>query len=136
MNKAARTSVLVAFAAVVVSAPGVLAKPPSAPVRVEYVAPPSVARGEPLTMTLTLRALADLDRLEVSVRGFDALEVLSSPRSAAFADVKKGEGREFQVTIRLVDERAGSLAVFFKTVRGAKREAGTTGIAFRSSSGF
>jgi hypothetical protein len=109
------------------------ATPPSAPVKVEYTTPPPMATGEEATMVLTFRALADLDRLEVSVRAFDGLAVLSAPTAASFQNVKKGEGHQLTVIVRLTGSKAGSLAIFFTAHRGGKRDSGTSGITFGSS---
>ena len=103
---------------------------PSAPVRVEYARPAPLKQGEEATTVITFRALADVDRLEVSVARHKGLEVVSRPTSAVFSEVKKGEGRELAVTVRLTDSKEGLLAIFFKTQRGSRREAGVSGIAF------
>jgi hypothetical protein len=109
------------------------ATPPSAPVQVEFTTPPPMATGEEATTVLTFRALADLDRLEVSVRAFDGLAVVSTPTAASFQNVKKGDDHQLTVTVRLTGPKTGSLAIFFTTHRGAKRDSGTSGITFGAS---
>ena len=107
-----------------------LAKPPSAPVRVEVEVPPNLHPGDEVTSVLTFRALADLDRLDVSVAPDGGLDVLSKPTEATFDGVRKGEGRQFTVTIRLTDPKFGSLAVFFKTLRGTTKAAGAITVTY------
>jgi hypothetical protein len=108
---------------------GLAAKPPSAPVKVEYTRP-SVAQGEQATAVLTFRALADLDRLDVSIAVDEGIEILSEPTEATFTNVKKGEGRDLTVTIRLTAPKEGFLSIFFKTERGTRKEAGATAAVF------
>ena len=100
-----------------------LAKPPTAPVRVEYEVPENVKTGDSVTTVLTFRAQADLDRLEVTLAPFMGLELTSEPKTATFTGVKKGEGRQLSATIRLTDPKFGSLAVTYTTVQGRKRGA-------------
>jgi uncharacterized protein (DUF58 family) len=123
------TVLLTAVLAVAVMGSNLIAKPPSAPVRVEY-SRPTVSAGEEATAVLTFRALADLDRLSVSVAVDEGLEIVSQPTEATFTNVGKGEGRDLRVTIRLTAPKQGVLAVFFKTERGVRREAGATAIVF------
>jgi hypothetical protein len=129
MRNRCGTELLTAVLVAVVTGASLLAKPPSAPVRVEYTRP-SVSTGEEATAVLTFRALADLDRLTVSVAVDEGLEIVSRPTEATFTNVRKGEGRDLTVTIRLTAPKQGVLAVFFKTERGARREAGVTAIVF------
>jgi hypothetical protein len=105
-----------------------------APVRVEFQTPPPVKSGTEATTVITFRALADLDRLEVSAAAYRGLDLISEPKAASFSTVKKGEGRQLSVTVRLTDPKVGTLAIFFTAQRGAKRESGTTGIAFGGAS--
>src|SRR6476619_3463289 len=105
-------------------------KPPSAPVTVEVEVPPNIKQGDEVTSVLTLRALADIDRLDVSVAPFMGLEVVSRPTAATFERLAKGEGRTFTVTIRLTDAKAGSLAVLYRTVRGNTKAAGATTVVY------
>ena len=116
-------------ATVVLMGTSLAAKPPSAPVKVEYSRPP-VSTGEEATAVLTFRALADLDRLEVSVAVDEGIEIMSEPTRATFTNVRKGEGRNLSVTIRLTAPKEGVLAVFFKTERGDRKEAGAMAISF------
>ena len=133
MRSRAETLFLIAILVVAGWSSTLFATPPSAPVQVEYTTPPPLATGEEATVQLTFRALADLDRLEVSVRAFDGLEVASTPSAASFQNVKRGEGRPLSVTVRLTGQKTGSLAIFFTTQRGSKRDSGTSGITFGSS---
>ena len=123
------TALLTAMLTVAVMGASLVAKPPSAPVRVEYSRPP-VAQGEQATTVLTFRALADLDRLDVSVAVDEGIEILSEPTEATFTNVKKGEGRELSVTFRLTAPKEGILSVFFKSERGTRKEAGATAAVF------
>jgi hypothetical protein len=120
MRKRAETLFLIAILVVAAWSSTLLATPPSAPVQVEYTTPPPIATGEEATVQLTFRAL-------------DGLEVVSTPSAAGFQNVKKGEGRPLSVTVRLTGQRTGSLAIFFTTQRGSKRDSGTSGITFGSS---
>lgn len=100
----------------------------SAPVRVEYEHLRSVHVGDEVPMTLTFRALATVDQVDVWVAADEGLEVVSTPAEATFRNVRNGEARTFTVTLRFTDPKAGVLAVFFKTRRGEIVESGTTGI--------
>ena len=124
------TVLLTAVLTVAMMGSSLVAKPPSAPVRVEY-SRPTVSTGEEATAVLTFRALADLDRLTVSVAVDEGLEIVSQPTEATFSNVRKAEGRDLTVRFRLTAKQ-GVLAVFFKTERGARREAGATAIVFGS----
>jgi hypothetical protein len=106
------------------------ATPPSVPVLVEYETPPPIATGEEATTVLTFRALANLDGLDVSVEAFDGLTIVSEPKKLSFQTVKKGEGRQLTVTVRLTGAKVGSLAVFYTVRRGDHRDSGTTGIGY------
>jgi hypothetical protein len=125
------------FAAIVVatiisleSAAVVSAKPERAPIRVESSVPANVKTGDEVTTTITLRALADVDRVEVSIAPFKGLVLLSDTKDAVFTGMKAGEGRPITVTIRLTDPMFGSLAVTYKTRQGTRDDAGAATILF------
>jgi hypothetical protein len=132
MHTFTKAALLIVLILLVGSGSTLSAIPPSAPVSVEYAAPAPMKTGDEATTVLTFRALADLDRLDVSVVAYQGLEIVSEPKAAIFQGVKKGEGRQLTVTVRLTDPKVGALAIFFTTQRGKKRESDTTGIAFGS----
>jgi hypothetical protein len=110
------------------------AKPPSAPVNVEFSVPDNVKLGDEVTTVLTFRALADLDRLDVSMAPFKGLELLSEPKEATFTNVRKGEGRQVTVRIRLTAEPFGYLSVRYQTRQGVKSSGGATMVIYGSVS--
>lgn len=124
------TAIAVASAISLESAAVVSAKPERAPIRVESHVPPNVKTGDEVTTTITLRALADVDRVEVSIAPFQGLELLSDTKEAVFTGMKAGEGRAISVTIRLTDPAFGSLAVTYKTRQGTHDDAGAVTIVF------
>ena len=113
----------------------VSAKPERAPVRVEFSAPAPIATGEEATTVITFRALADIDRLEVSVAPFKGLDLLSETKDAVFTGITKGEGRTITVTIRLGDAPYGYLSVVYRTRRGNNQESGATNVIYSNSRG-
>jgi hypothetical protein len=130
MRKQLQPRTLFSALLVVLACAHAAAKPSSAPVRVEYEPPPAISTGDEATTVLTFRALADLDRLEVSIRAAKGLELTSPNQDVVFTGVKKGEGRQLSVTVRLTDPKFGSLAVLYRTELGSSKAAGAVTIVY------
>ena len=124
---------LLIFAAAVLSWPALGAaqkKPDYAPVEVEASAPPADMKpGDQVETTLRFRALADLQRIEISVAPFMGVEVVSATREAVFTDIAEGDAPELKVTVRLVD-KSGSLAVTYRIVTADGKSAGARTIEY------
>jgi hypothetical protein len=133
MRNFADAALLIAVVAIVGAGPTLSATPPQPPVAVEYETPPPMKTGDEATTVITFRALADLDRLEVSAAALSGLAIVSDPKQASFQSVKKGDRRQLTVTIRLTGAEKGVLAAYFTIQRGAKRDSGAAGITFRTS---
>ena len=118
---------IIAFAGLASSASG---EQETLPVRLEYSVPANVRTGDEVTTVITFRALENLDRLEVSVAPFKGLELISETREATFTNVKRGEGRQLTVTIRLTDPKFGSLAVLYHMVQGTMKISGARTIVY------
>jgi hypothetical protein len=130
MRKLTGTFVLIPLVLAFAWTAAVSAKPGGAPVRVEHADPPPLVTGEQATTVLTFRALADIDRLEVSLRPMRGLEIVSEPTQAAFTDVKKGAGLEVSVTVRLTGPNFGRLAITYETRQGQTNDSGATTILY------
>jgi hypothetical protein len=102
----------------------------SALVIVDYDSPKPARIGDEVTSVIRFRALADLDELEVSVAADEGLEVISTPETARFQSVGKGQDRVLTVTVRITGPKDAALAIFFKSRRGERRNAGTSGINY------
>ena len=104
--------ILVSLAAVAT----LTATPDRAPIALELVPPrPDMKRGDVADTVIAFRALADLQRLEVSVYVAHGVEILSAPTGAVFSDVKTGDAPQLNVRVRLTAEEFGSLAVSYRT---------------------
>jgi hypothetical protein len=130
MHKVIRAAATISLIAVVVSHGTALAKPDMAPVRVEYAPIDPVRAGDEATTVLTLRALADVDRVDVTVAPFKGVELLSEPREVTFTAMKKGETRQLTVTVRMTGERYGYLSVSYRTLQGKTIAGGATTIVY------
>jgi hypothetical protein len=130
MHKVIRAAATISVIALVLSGSTVLAKPEMAPVRVEYAPIAPLRPGDEATTVLTLRALADVDRVDVTVAPFKGVELLSEPREVTFTAMKNGETREFTVTIRMTGERYGYLSVSYRTLQGKTIAGGATTIVY------
>ena len=100
------------------------------PIRVEYVSESPAQAGDEVTTVLTFRALADIDRLDVSVSPFKGVEVISQPTERAFTGVKKDDGLEFTVTVRVTDAKLASLGVVYSTQQGNTKRTGATTVEY------
>jgi hypothetical protein len=109
------------------------AKPELAPVRIEHDPPAPMRIGEEATTVLTVRALADVDQVVVNVAPFKGVVLLSEPREATFAGLKRGDTRQLTVRVRLTDERAGTLAVTYRTVQGKRIAGGATTVIYTNA---
>jgi hypothetical protein len=125
-----RVRLLLSFAALVVATASAGAKPEMAPVGVEYSVPASVKTGDEVTTVITFRALADIDRLDINIAANSGLELLSEQKDATFTAMKKGEGRQVSVTIRLTDDHFGLLALTYRTRQGTTNAAGAKSILY------
>ena len=105
-------------------------KPGAAPVEVEFVVPQGVKTGDEVETVLGFRALANLQRLEVTVSAYKGLELLSEPVQAVFTDVRKGSAPEMRVRIRLTDPAWGALAVNLTTRAGGRVASGAVAIIY------
>jgi hypothetical protein len=132
MHKVIRAAVTISVIALVVSYGTVLAKPEMAPVRVEYAPIDPVKTGDEATTVLTLRALADVDRVDGTVAPFKGVELLSEPREVTFTAMKNGETRQLTVTVRMTGERYGYLSVSYRTLQGKTIAGGATTIVYRA----
>jgi hypothetical protein len=100
-------------------APGAEARPRSGPVVIEHSSiPAGLKPGSEVTTTFTFRALGDFDQLEVSVSPFMGIRVISEPSRAVFTNVKSGEVRQLQVTVRIMDSKIASLGVSYRATVG------------------
>ena len=124
------TARLLPIIALALTATHVSAGSPSSAIRVEFEQPGPVMTGEEATTVITFRAMADFERIDVSVRPYKGLEVISAPTSATFLNVKENDGPQLTVTVRLTDPKQGTLAVFFKAQRGTRRDGGSVGITY------
>lgn len=118
MSMHARFAALALAAVVSAMSAGVAAqKAEHVPVDVETTPiPKGLKAGDETTTTITFRARADLQRLDVNVAPFSGVQVLSEPTEAAFTDVKRGDAPRFTVTVRVTDSRVASLALHYETV--------------------
>lgn len=130
MNRLTATASLALVIALVVPASTLFAKPSHSPVRVEYSVPDDVKTGDEVTTVITLRALANLDELEVSVAPFKGVALVSQTQQATFTAVKSGDGPQLTVTVRLTDEKFGSLAVVYRTRQGKTASGGAITIVY------
>lgn len=101
---------------------------PTAPVSIEYSVPKDMRSGDTVSTTIKFVAQANLEQLEVSVASYEGLEVVSKNEKTVFQNIKKGEKREIEVTVRLTAE-IGYLSVFATTTTA--RGASTKTIAIR-----
>ena len=124
MRNMIRLSLVAALLSILAMASEAAQKPTSLPVRVEYTPPTPAAAGEQATTILTFRALADIERLGVSVAPFKGVEVVSEPTETVFDDVKKGSGSVFSVTVRVTDAKLASLAVTYWAQQGKTKRVG------------
>ena len=135
MNGSVRHAIATALLApallLVVLDPRASAKPPTAPVRLEFQLPDNVKRGDEVTTVLTFRALADIDRLDVSVAPFKGLDLLSEPKETTFTAVRNGEGRQLTVRIRVTEE-FGYLSVSYQTRQGDTSGSDSTIVVYGS----
>lgn len=107
------------------------ARPPGGPVAIEHSPiPAGVSAGSEVTATLTFRALANIDRLEVSVSPFKGLRVISEPTRVAFATVKSGDALQLRVTVHVMDAKMASLAVTYRATIGDRTHPGAVTIEF------
>jgi hypothetical protein len=88
--------------------------PPSAPVTITYSPRPAARPNEDVTTTISFKADADLQTLEVAVQAGDGLVISSPAREAVFNQLETGDVRTLAVTVRLTDPRAGTITVFVK----------------------
>lgn len=102
---------------------------PTAPITVEF-AVPLIKTGEEVTTVLGLRALVDIEQLEVSVAPVRGVEVMSELRTAAFKGVRKGTAPTLEVRVRLTDPKWGLLGVTYRTRSATGNAAGSTSIVF------
>jgi hypothetical protein len=116
--------------ALLASAVAVSAKPERVPIRVESSVPRDMKTGDEVTTTITIRALANIDRVEVSIAPFEGLELLSETKQVVFTGMREGEGRGIQVTVRLTGQKFGSLAFVYTTQQGTTKESGATTVVF------
>lgn len=101
---------------------------PTAPVSIEYSVPKNVLTGDTVSTIISFVADTNLEQLAVSVAPYEGLEVVSKNEKIIFQNVKKGEQREIEVTVRLTAE-IGYLSVFATTT--TSRGASTKTVAIR-----
>jgi hypothetical protein len=101
---------------------------PTATVSIEYGVPENLKTGDTVSTRIGFVAETDSERLDVSVAPYEGLDVVSKNEKTVFQNVRKGEKREIEVTVRLTDE-IGYLSVFatITTARGTS----TKSIAIR-----
>jgi hypothetical protein len=133
MHTVIRLAAAIVVITAVVSGSTAFAKPERAAVRVEYEAPAPLRLGEEATTVLTVRALADLDRVVVTMAPFQGLDLISEPKEVTFTGLKAGNTRQVTVTIRLTDERAGYLGVSYRTHQGKTIAGGATTVIYRNA---
>jgi len=125
------TAFVVAVLALLASSTSVVAKP-EGPVQIEYSVPAHVKKGDEVTTVLTLRPVIDVDRLDVTVAASKGLEVISERKDATFTGVKRGDTRQFTVTIRLTEEPFGYLSVTYVARTGPSVDGGATMVVYGS----
>lgn len=115
MNRRAKGIFLMCLVMVCAMPLAVSAKP-TAPVAIEYSVPKNVQTGDEVSTTIRVVAQADLEGLKISVSPYEGLVLLSNKEEASFLTIKRGEAREFEVTIQLTDPEVGYLSVFATTI--------------------
>jgi hypothetical protein len=84
---------------------------PTAPVAITHSVSGDPAKQEPVVTTIRLVAEADLATLEVTLAADDGLEIVAA-EPAAFPNVRAGETRSVEATVRLTGPHVGYLSVF------------------------
>lgn len=110
-------------------------KPLTAPVDVEFSPPPADARaGDVIDTDIRVRATENLDRLEVTVRPFFGLQLLSDTSQVVVTNVSRGDGPLLKVRVRLT-EASGSLAVTVSTLAASTKQEDAAAITIEYGSG-
>ena len=79
-------------------------------VTLEYDTPDNIMAGEVVTTTIRLTANQNLSSLTASASAYSGLELISGGNNLVFRNLKRGDSREFEVTIHL-DNDLGYLAM-------------------------
>jgi len=74
---------------------------PTAPVDITPKTISTIRQGEEATATITFRAEANLERLEISVEASDGVTLVADKPEATFDGVKRGDAHSLEVKIRL-----------------------------------
>jgi len=115
--------------ALVVSNVAVSAKP-EPPLRIESAVPAGMKTGDEVTTTITVRALANLDRVDVTIAPDEGIELLSETKQVVFTGMREGEGRGIEVTVRLTGKQFGSLSFLYTIQQGSTKQSGATTVVF------
>ena len=123
-----------AFAAIAQDVGGAGGKPFGPPVDIEFSPPPADAKaGDVIDTDIRLRARENLDQLEVTIRPFFGLDLLSDTTRVVLTGVSRGDGPLLKARVRLT-AASGSLAVLVETVSTSTKqiEAGAITIEYGS----
>lgn len=83
---------------------------PSSPVSLEYDEPENIVAGQVVTTKVRVIANTDLPSITVSASAYSGLLLISSGNDTVFTNLKRGDSREFEVTIQL-DNDLGYVAM-------------------------
>ena len=98
-------------------APRLSAAKPGGPVEITTSRPPAGMRtGDIAEITIRVRTMADLQRLEITVYVVEGLQLLSDPTPTVYENVKAEEVKNFTARVRLTDPKEGLLAIMAESV--------------------
>jgi hypothetical protein len=106
------------------------AKPDNTAVVAECAVPAGIKTGDEVEVVIRLRALDNLQRLDVTVFGDRGVEVLSDVRELSVRDVARGAITELPVRVRMTAPKWGSLAVTYRTHSTAGPASGSRAFIF------
>jgi hypothetical protein len=99
--------------------------PPSAPIKIEASRPPATMNpGDAVDTSITVTALADLPRLEITIYAVDGITLLSDAIHVVYDRANRNDAKQFTVRVRL-DEKQGSLAVLAEALTAGGEKAGS-----------
>jgi hypothetical protein len=126
MHRSARFVGLLAitWCVAITATPAIGAIQSEPPIRLGHDAPRNLKTGEEADVTLRFHALADLDQLDVEVIPTSGLTVVSGAQKTTFTAVPRDAAPTVTLRVRLIDEKAGTLGVTFKTRTGKQERLG------------
>jgi hypothetical protein len=93
---------------------------PAPDVEIGWVAPPAMRPGDETTTDITVRALADLDTVDLSFVPFPGVEIVQVPETRRYRGVTKGRVIRVSVRVRLTAS-GGRIAVGCESWIGSSR---------------